>query len=200
MVRSQAKRTMQDAAGLGVPRPTLRRAFAAEAEKEMEAALADHSHPFVEEIYTDTAPNARGAAKRGHKVGESKTLRTGWNFYLESHRKACLEQVKKDKPFLLALAFPCSVWPSPMRLVPAVHVQRLRLRDRVLVEFAAELAKLKVEAGRHLLIENPDQSAAWSLVAALASITVDDRSLLCRCHQCRFCKTDAHGVTQKKAT
>ena len=100
----------------------------------------------------------------------------------------------------MALAFPCSVWSSIMQLVPTANVQRLRRRDRVLVEFAAELAKLQVEARRHFLIENPDQSAAWSLVAALSSVTVDNRSLLCRCHQCRFCKTDAQGVPQKKAT
>ena len=89
-----------------------------------------------------------------------RTLRTGWNYYLASHREACLKAVKDEKPYLLIVAFPCSVWSPLMRLVKLDHVRRLRARDKILVTFAAELARIQAESGRHFLIENPDGSAA----------------------------------------
>ena len=94
--------------------PELRRALAGETEHEAAEALADKAQPFLMEVYTDTATVAREALRRGHVVAENLTLRTGWNFYLAADREACLNKVRETRPFLLILAFPCSVWSAIM--------------------------------------------------------------------------------------
>ena len=56
------------------------------------------SPPLVAEVYTDTRPIVREAARRGHPVGQSYTLASGWNFYKSADRQACIRATEKEKP------------------------------------------------------------------------------------------------------
>ena len=70
----------------------------------------DFPDPFITEVYTDTEPVAREARKRGLRAGNSLTLKTGWGFRLEEHRAMALKLLRRTKPYVLVVAFPCELW------------------------------------------------------------------------------------------
>ena len=59
------------------------------------------------------------AANKGHSVASAMSLETGWSFLKAADRRAAKEVVTREKPYLLALAFPCGLWSALMRLNPS---------------------------------------------------------------------------------
>ena len=123
--------------------------------------------PLVGELYTDTEPVVKLAARRGHTTMPSMTLKTGFDFLLKEDRRAADKQIKQRKPFALVLAFPCGPWSPLMELVVsrdrkrALRLQRRRRKQQTLVDYAVDKALDQLAKGRHFLIENPSRSAAW---------------------------------------
>ena len=105
----------------------------------------------------------------------------------------------KEKPYLLALAFPCGPWSALMRLNPSKDLALRRAEGRVLIKFAIELAELQLQHGRHFLLENPLTAESWSLAELKRFL----RRL--ECHQavfdqCRFKLRGPSGLLHKKPT
>ena len=122
-----------------------------------------HLTPFVTEVYTDTEPIAKAAVKRGLLAGDSLTLGTGWDFSIARHQEAAIRLIRRVKPYVLVLAFPCGVWSTLHNLNPPVDLEERRSEAKALVLFALTLAEIQLASGRHFLIENPVGSAAWNL-------------------------------------
>ena len=119
--------------------------------------------PFVTEIFTDTEPVAQATRRRGLNAGESLTLSTGWNFLDPGHCQLAERLTRKQKPYVLVLAFPCGPWSPLQNLNPARDLEQYRQEALQLVIFALKMAKIQVAGGRHFLMENPLPSAAWKL-------------------------------------
>ena len=155
--------------------------------------------PFVTEVYTDTEPIASEARRRGLRSGRSLTLSTGWNFLDKQHREKARDEVKRTKPYAVILAFPCNVWSQLLHLNSRVDIEGLRQKARVLVEFAIEIALIQLQQGRHFLMENPWQSAAWSL--GVMSKFLDRADVLqVKIDQCRFGLCNQEGKLHRKST
>lgn len=71
--------------------------------------------------------------------------------------------IRKQKPYVLVLAFPCGPWSPLQNLNPARDLEQYRQEALQLVIFALKMAKIQVAGGRHFLMENPLPSAAWKL-------------------------------------
>ena len=154
---------------------------------------------FVSEVFTTVQRIIKEAANKGHSVGSAMSLETGWNFLKAADRKAAKEVVMKEKPYLLALAFPCGPWSALMRLNPSKDLALRRAEGRVLIKFAIELAELQPQHGRHFLLENPLTAESWSLAELKRFL----RRL--ECHQavfdqCRFKLRGPSGLLHKKPT
>ena len=107
--------------------------------------------------------------------------------------------MRRDQPYFLVIAFPCSVWSQLMSLNPRTPLQRLRDQDRVLLDFAVDLALEQMRGGRHFVIENPLGSAAWTLVKSLELMSRGDvRQAVF--HQCQFGLKASDGRPHRKAT
>ena len=159
----------------------------------------DFPDPIVTEIYSDTHPVASEARRQGLRAGESLTLSTGWDFYLEEHRQAAKCLIQRQKPYVLVIAFPCGPWSLLMNLNAKVNIPELREKAKILVSFAIELCWLQIKGHRHFVLENPLTSAAWTLACVLDlldapgvfSVVID---------QCMFGLQDMHGQPHRKAT
>ncbi|CAK8991083.1 unnamed protein product [Durusdinium trenchii] len=140
---------------------------------------------FVTEVYTNTERVAQTARKRGHRVGASMSLESGWNFLRPLDRKAARAVLKRESPFFLVLAFPCSFWSVLLNLNPPKNGAKMYEEAITLLQFALQLAKDQKSRGCHFVLENPQSSRAWTLEEMQRAL----EQLEARCvvfHQCRF--------------
>ena len=163
------------------------------------ALEVDFPDPFITEVYTDTEPVAKEARRRGLRSGQSLTLSTSWDFFLEEHRQAAKLVVEQTAPYVLVLAFPCGPWSLLMNLNVKVDVAAIRAAARVLVVFAVELAFLQLLGGRHFIMENPLTSMAWQLdeMKQLLSEPSVHKVVI---DQCYFGLMNERGELHRKAT
>lgn len=68
------------------------------------------------------------------------------------------------------------------------------------MNFAVEIPRLQLEAGRHFVIENPQSSAAWRPVMPLIRLQADPRVFKYVFDQCMFGLTSRDGQPHKKST
>ena len=155
--------------------------------------------PFVMEVYTDVEPIAREARRRGLRAAKSMTLHTGWDFRNKSSRVQALKWIRENKPYVVILAFPCGPWSALMHLNDKTNIQKLRGEAKELVLFAIEVAKLQLSQNCHLLIENPQGSAAW-LLDEMIEFLQDPRLRVVVVDQCRFGLCNDLGELHKKPT
>ncbi|CAK9095282.1 unnamed protein product [Durusdinium trenchii] len=140
---------------------------------------------FVTEVYTNTERVAQTARKRGHRVGASMSLESGWNFLRPLDRTAARAVLKRESPFFLVLAFPCSFWSVLLNLNPPKNGTQMYEEAITLLQFALQLAKDQKSRGCHFVLENPQSSRAWTLEEMQRAL----EQLEARCvvfHQCRF--------------
>ena len=156
-------------------------------------------NPFVQEVFSDTDPVARAAQRRGLIPGETLTLNTGFDFRLESHRKKALDLIKKKKPYVVVLAFPCGPWSPLQRLNPAHDLSEKRAEGVILIRFAVEVALLQLRCGRHFLVENPVPSLGWK-VPELDLLRQDPATLEVVVDMCRFGLKGPDGNLHRKGT
>ncbi|CAK9083939.1 unnamed protein product [Durusdinium trenchii] len=154
---------------------------------------------FLTEVYTDTEPVAQATRRHGLVAGESLTLGTGWDFRLPDHCKAALAWMKRVKPYVVVLAFPCGAWSQLLALNASVDLDRLRSEAFELVFFAIEVARLQLRGGRHYLMENPRSSMAWKL-EIMEDFVQSTGALEVVVDMCRFGLRAPDGELHKKAT
>ena len=167
-------------------------------------AAPSNLEPMVGEIFTDIEPVKKAAEKRGHRTMASMTL-PGYDFFKRLDQQRCHGAVKKEKPFCLVVAFPCTVW-SPLQRIgrnKQARAQRLRRRQRkekLLVKFSVESAKAQLERRRHFIIENPAQSMAWKACAELKALAQDSRVYAVDFDQCMLGLQGPSGGLHRKRT
>ena len=156
-------------------------------------------NPFVQEVYSDTEPIARAAQRRGLVAGETLTLGRGFDFCLASHRAAALKLIRRKRPYVVILAFPCGPWSPLQYLNPALDLDQRRAEGLVLISFAVEIAKDQMKHGRHFLIENPVPSLGWK-VDVLDELRQRPEVLEVVVDMCQFNLRSHDGGLHRKAT
>ena len=70
---------------------------------------------------------------------------------MAKHRSLALESIRRSKPYMVVIAFPCGPW-SPLQQLNAERslLQHKRKEARVLADFAAEVAHLQLFAAMPL--------------------------------------------------
>ena len=157
--------------------------------------------PFLTEVYTTSQNVTREAARRGHRVGDPLSLETGWKFLIPSRREQALQKIKTEKPYCVVLAFPCGPF-SPLQRLNQKRPERLAARreeGRVLMEFALEVARLQMSAGRHCILENPRPSEEW--IEPLMQKFLEEMEIyVSNFDQCQFNLRSLEGMFHKKPT
>ncbi|CAK9106139.1 Uncharacterized protein SCF082_LOCUS49440 [Durusdinium trenchii] len=120
-------------------------------------------HTLATEVFTDTEPVARAIRRRGLHAGDSLTLSSGWDLRLQEDQIAAFEVLKRTKPYVVVLAFPCGPWSSLQFLNPAANLAGVREEALSLIAFAIRVAEFQVAHGRRYVMENPRNSMAWRL-------------------------------------
>ena len=164
-------------------------------------AVPRSKQPLVSEIYTSAENVMKEAVKRGHNVGTSMSLESGWNFLNREHRRKAYHKVMEEKPFCLVLAFPCGGF-SPLQRLNGKFPERRALRREVareLMSFALQLAELQIREGRHCVLENPKPSEAWNEVA-MQKFIEEHQVHLADFDQCRFGLRSLTGELHRKPT
>lgn len=155
--------------------------------------------PFVSEIYTDAQRILQVAQKRGHRVGPAMSLSTGWDFQLAEHRERALKWIRKHKPYVVVLAFPCSFWSPLQALNGPKDYDAAFERAFTLLQFALDVAEEQVKAGRRYILENPAGSRAWKLDAVRAWLQ-RMKSMVVKFDQCRYNLRGSTGELHMKPT
>ncbi|CAK9007904.1 unnamed protein product [Durusdinium trenchii] len=154
---------------------------------------------LVSEVYTTTERVAKSARKRGHKVGSSLSLESGWDFTRLLDRRAARKLIAEEMPYFLILAFPCTFWSILLNLNPPKDYEKRLKEATTLLRFAVQLAKDQRGRGHHFVLENPQSSRAWTLKEMVRALE-DLQARTVDFHQCRFKLTDVHGQPHRKAT
>jgi len=183
-------------------REALMASWTSEMHGYMNEALAmelQFPSPFVQEIYSDTEPIARAAERRGLVAGETLALGRGFDFRLASHRAAALKLIRRKRPYVIVLAFPCGPWSPLQYLNPAMDLDQRRAEGRELMAFAVEVAKELMKFNRHFVIENPLPSLGWK-VEELDELRQSSEVLEVVIDMCRFNLRGTDGGLHRKAT
>ncbi|CAK9109164.1 unnamed protein product [Durusdinium trenchii] len=156
-------------------------------------------HTLATEVFTDTEPVARAIRRRGLHAGDSLTLSSGWDLRLQKDQIAAFEVLKRTKPYVVVLAFPCGPWSSLQFLNPAANLAGMREEALSLIAFALRVAEFQVAHGRHYVMENPRNSMAWRL-PTLQDFVLRTHSLEVVLDMCCFNLRAPDGLLHKKPT
>ena len=206
-IRDSVTSVLRDSQTLGVNFAELDEAYSsswevqcAAAAEGNEAFISGLAGPSVTEVFTDTEPIVKEAARRGHATGRTMTLNTGYDLRKPRAQERAMKELMADDPYSVVLAFPCSAWSSLMSLNPGPWVDRARRDAKRLVEFAVRVARWCQENGKVFVIENPLSSAASRMVLPLKRLCDDPRVSWAIFDQCMLGLKSADGVPHKKAT
>ena len=109
---------------------------------------------------------------------ECPITRRPWDFRLADDRKRARAMVLKDRPGLLILSPPCTLFSHLQHLHPLGLPE---VRDPVawaeavaFVEFSMELAEIQRRAGRSFVFEHPQSASSWKLPCVTAMLEKSD--------------------------
>ena len=177
----------------------------ADVEKYMNEIFLANVHlpsltkPMVAEVYTNSQRILSEAKRRGHATGPPMSLETGWDFLNPLHRLQALRWVRKVKPYMLVLAFPCNFWTLLLELNPPKDPHKHFEEGITLLRFALRLAEEQLRHGGHYVLENPAGSRAWRL-QEMQQWLRKMKALLVKFDQCRFGLRGAAGLLHQKPT
>ena len=104
-------------------------------------------------------------------------LTTGWDFNLESHKRAAESYRVKEKPLAVIGSPPCTPFSQLQTLSPPSENKRRSLAEGIQhMQFMVKLYRMQVEAGRVFIHENPAHATSWALPAIrkmMAEVGVD---------------------------
>ena len=127
------------------------------------------------------------------------------DFRLESDRKRARAMVLKDRPGLLILSPPCTLFSHLQNLhpqgLPNVRAPAAWAEAIVFIEFAMELAEVQRRAGQCFVFEHPPAATSWKL-ACLIEMMSKDGVEECVFDMCTFGMkaTDADGEALVRKT
>lgn len=151
------------------------------------------------EVFTDTEPIAKAVRRRGLHAGSSLTLSSGWDSRRPRDRQLAFELLKRDKPYVVVLAFPCGPWSPLQNLNPSSALHEMREEALELVKFAIEVALFQLAHSRHYVMENPRPSAAWQL-ELMKEFIHDSHALEVVFDMCHFNLRNVAGEFHRKRT
>ena len=134
--------------------------FAAEAAKKGHSVITVQlKTPAVQEIFTTVERIKKAAEGEGLSTIPWVSLEFGHDSRDPKARNRVLHEIAENKPYVLTLAFPCTVWSS----LQNINADRSKLEDRREAErqqlnFVLAACFIQLKAGRHTLLEN--QNAA----------------------------------------
>ncbi|CAK0896986.1 unnamed protein product, partial [Prorocentrum cordatum] len=110
------------------------------------------------------------------------------------------DQIQKDKPLYVIVGFPCTLWCSYNVNVNYVDhpelLERLRARDRRLIDLIKWTIEYQVKHGRFFLFENPPTSAIWKDLQFAPLLPLGETVIG---HGCQYGKTGKTGLPIRKA-
>ena len=200
---------MADRKAISTTAEQVRNAFEVEWKREMNQYMNEvfavnvalpGEGPLVSEIYTDAQRILQVAQKRGHRVGPAMSLSTGWDFQLAEHRERALKWIRKHKPYVVVLAFPCSFWSPLQALNGPKDYDAAFEKAFTLLQFALDVAEEQVKAGLRYILENPAGSRAWKLDAVRAWLQRMKAMMVVKFDQCRYNLRGSTGELHMKPT
>ena len=110
----------------------------------------------------------------------------GHDLLQHAERGALYDRIRDEEPQLIVLAFDCRLWCAFTRLNYSgdrrAELDRLRKEQEPLLEVVERATKLQLDGGRHVLIENPQGSAAWThprLLRVQAMLATEGANFVC---------------------
>ena len=104
--------------------------------------------------------------RRGHAVLERlRHIIYSHDLFREEEQQRVAEEIQAHKPGLLWVALPCTKWSPWQRLNYAGRKQLLRRerqRQRKLIRFSVEMAKMQLAQGGMVVFEHPRWSDMWT--------------------------------------
>ena len=117
------------------------------------------------EIFAGRGRVSELAPRFGLRAVQPMDLKFGQDLKDEKTKNQIRDTVKKLKPLLLLVAWPCTVWNLFSENLNYYHrmdeLHQLRAEDRPLVEFGVELCQMQLAEDRFFLGENPVRSRIW---------------------------------------
>ena len=89
-----------------------------------------------------------------------------WNFLEAEDRRKCREQIIAEEPYIVIGSPPCidfCIMNQNLNCpkVSPSEVRRRQTEASILLNFAVEIYKLQLDAGRHVLHEHPLSARSW---------------------------------------
>ena len=140
------------------------------------------------ELFAGSSHMTAEFARRGHSVLEPRDIRLGHDLRLAEEQESVFEDIRTHQPLLLWIALPCTKW-SPWQRLNYKHrpreLAKERRRERKLVDFAVQCAKMQLDAGRDVAFEHPQFSDMWE-DRSLQDVMADVRTETVDFDMCQF--------------
>ncbi|CAK0793116.1 unnamed protein product [Prorocentrum cordatum] len=147
-----------------------------------------------------TARPTRLASRFELRASPSADIEDGWDLSTTRGAQRWKDQIQKDKPLYVIVGFPCTLWCSYNVNVNYVDhpelLERLRARDRRLIDLIKWTIKYQVKHGRFFLFENPPTSAIWKDLQFAPLLPLGETVIG---HGCQYGKTGKTGLPIRKA-
>ncbi|CAK0858169.1 unnamed protein product, partial [Prorocentrum cordatum] len=147
-----------------------------------------------------TARPTRLASRFELRASPSADIEDGWDLSTTRGVQRWKDQIQKDKPLYVIVGFPCTLWCSYNVNVNYVDhpelLERLRARDRRLIDLIKWAIKYQVKHGRFFLFENPPTSAIWKDLQFAPLLPLGETVIG---HGCQYGKTGKTGLPIRKA-
>ncbi|CAK0901104.1 unnamed protein product [Prorocentrum cordatum] len=147
-----------------------------------------------------TARPTRLASRFELRASPSADIEDGWDLSTTRGAQRWKDQIQKDKPLYVIVGFPCTLWCSYNVNVNYVDhpelLERLRARDRRLIDLIKWTIKYQVKHGRFFLFENPPTSAIWKDLQFAPLLPLGETVIG---HGCQYGKTGETGLPIRKA-
>ena len=152
----------------------------------------------IKEIYSGHGGGAVtiAASELGISTGKPCDLVLGDNLLNSSKQREVLEQLDKEDPYLLVVAFPCGPWSSLSNFKDLDRKEWEQSEAFKHLQFVKRLCYSQLKRGRHYLIENPLSSQAWKRMPWLLEIPHFSVTM----HQCQTDLKDHNGDYIMKPT
>ncbi|CAK0884583.1 unnamed protein product [Prorocentrum cordatum] len=147
-----------------------------------------------------TARPTRLASRFELRASPSADIEDGWDLSTTRGAQRWKDQILKDKPLYVIVGFPCTLWCSYNVNVNYVDhpelLERLRARDRRLIDLIKWTIMYQVKHGRFFLFENPPTSAIWKDLQFAPLLPLGETVIG---HGCQYGKTGKTGLPIRKA-
>ena len=126
------------------------------------------------------------AKKFGLRAGEAWDLTEGWDFRLESHRKAALKYQAEEGPLVVIGSPPCTPFSQLQTMSPMDEKAMTRWDEGVEhMKFVIQLYRNQLNAGRVFLHEHPANAKSWSL-EEIQKLGREEGVTIYRADQCMY--------------